>query len=115
MNHINHETLIWLFIHILIKGHLDCIITNVSGCLQRVLSLINDGRRGNYLVETMRGVKHKGMNFDFNLNTKYFEECNGINHGDIQNVIRDNADNEVKFTVEVILIKITYLVKMDVN
>ena len=100
MKHINQEALVWLVNTIWTKYYLDCIIINVFDYLERVLSLINDSHGGNDLVETKSGIKHEGMKFDLNIITKYSEECNGDTSDDIQNVIRNNADDKVEFTAE---------------
>ena len=67
MKRINQEDLVWSVETIWTKVHLNRIITNALGCLEQLLSVINNGCGGNNLVKTKRGVKYERMKFYFNL------------------------------------------------
>ena len=49
---------------------MDEIIGKVFKRIGKVLALINEGEGGNDLVESKRGIKHEGLNFDYDLNAK---------------------------------------------
>ena len=58
------------------EGDLDDVITKVFDRIKRVLVLINEGKGGNDLVETKRGVAHDDIKFDFKLNSTNIEKAN---------------------------------------
>ena len=57
------------------------------------MALINDEKGRNNLVKTKRGVKHKGIKFDFNKNIEYINDCDGVDDEDLE---KDN-DDDVEF------------------
>ena len=64
----NAESLVCTICNAWKYGALDCIISHVFTCLERVVCFINEGEGGNNLVETRRGpledVKNNFANND---------------------------------------------------
>ena len=58
------------------EGDLDDIIPKVYDRIKRVLVLINEGKGGNDLVETKRGIAHDDIKFDFTLNSTNIAKAN---------------------------------------
>ena len=57
-------------------GDLDDVITKFFDRIKRVLVLINEGKGGNDLVETKRGVEHVDIKFNYTLNLKNIAKAN---------------------------------------
>ena len=84
-------------------GRLYGVIGKVFHRLERVLTLINDGRRSNDRAEDKCGVKFEGMKFDFNKNMTYTGEVNGVTDEDIRaGVNADDDETEVEFEEETV-------------
>ena len=76
------------------------MVNKVFEPLSKVLCLINNGRGGNNLAETERGVKNEDMKFNFELNTQYSVECNGIIDKYTNNIVNDDDKEDAEFTTE---------------
>ena len=73
-------------------GNLNTITSNVCGHLEKVLCLINEGRRSNDLTESKHGLKHEELKFDILKNIFYQKEAV---FGFIDDIIADdNVDND---------------------
>ena len=94
MQRINQEALVWSVLTIWSKGHIDRMINKGFECLLKVICLINEDRVRNDLVETIRGVKNKDMKFNFDLNTQYYAEYNGVTDKDINNIVNYDDKGE---------------------